>query len=181
MDFYYVSSDYIKYLQKVEMESRGFTRVPNIEYDNNHNQKFIVGVVFHVHNFKYYAPMSHYKIQKPNNILINIATDKRNPIKGSIRFNYMFPVLDKYIKQVKINEIADVKYRRLVQKELKFCNDNTQDIQTKALKTYLEVILKNDSKLLSNACDFQLLESALNNPPSLGGETEGSDKGLTLV
>ena len=126
--------------------------------------------------------MSHYKVQKPNNILINITTDKKNPIKGSIRLNYMFPVLDQYIEQVKINDIKDIKYKRLVQKELRFCIDNAKDIKAKALKTYLDVLLENDSKLLSNSCDFQLLEKALNNnPPLLDEEAEDSDKGLALI
>lgn len=184
MDFYYVSSDFIDYLQDVERKARGFTRVPNVEYDKNQNQKFVVGIVLQVNGFKYYAPMSHYKIQKPNNVLINIAADKINPIKGSIRFNYMFPVLDEYLTQVKINELDDIKYKRLVQKELRFCIDNAKDIQTKALKTYLDVILGNDSALLSNACDFRLLEEALKNIPPLQNkdeETEDSGKGLTLV
>lgn len=182
MDFYYVSPVFIDYLQKVEIKTRGFTRVPNIEYDSNQNPKFFVGIVFQVNGFKYYAPMSHYKVQKPNNILINIATDKKNPIKGSIRLNYMFPVLDQYIKQVKINNINDIKYKRLVQKELRFCIDNAKDIKAKALKTYLDVLLESDSKLLSNSCDFQLLEKALNNnPPLLNEEAEDSDKGLALI
>ena len=181
MDFYYVAPDYINYLQKVEINKRGFTRVPNVEYDKDHNQKFIVGIVFQINNFKYYAPISHYKSQKPNNVLINISTDKINPIKGSVRLNYMFPVLDQYITQVQINQISDSKYRRLIQKQLKFCKDNAKDIQTKALKTYLDVIIGVDTELVFNACDFRLLESALNNPPSLDEETEESDKGLTLV
>ena len=113
MDFYYVSSDFIDYLQDVERKARGFTRVPNIEYDNNQNPKFFVGVVFQINKYKYFAPMSHYKAQKPNNVLINIATDKKNPIKGSIRLNYMFPVLDKYLTRAEINRLSDEKYKRL--------------------------------------------------------------------
>ncbi len=29
---YYVDSDYIQYLKDIEMNARGFTRVPNVEY-----------------------------------------------------------------------------------------------------------------------------------------------------
>lgn len=181
MNFYYVEPLFINYLQKIETEARGFTRVPNIEYDANQNQKFIVGVVFNVKGFKYYAPMSHYNKQKPNNVLINIVSDKRNPIKGSIRLNYMFPVLDKYLTEVNIKEIKDEKYKRLVQKELNFCINNRDNIRAVALQTYLEVVLKTNPKLIINACDFNLLESALNNPLSLNSETEDSDKGLSLV
>lgn len=181
MDFYYVSSDFINYLKDVEINARGFTRVPNIEYDSNHNLKFFVGIVLQINKFKYLAPMSHFRTQKPNNVLVNITTDRINPIKGSIRLNYMFPILDKYISKVEINQISDEKYKRLVNKELVFCKNNRNIIQSVALQTYLNVILKIDLDLVNNACDFQLLESALNNPPSLGKEAEDSDKGLTLV
>lgn len=181
MNFYYVEPEFIDCLQKVEIESRGFTRIPNIEYDANQNQKFIVGIVFNINGFKYYAPMSHYKKQKPNNVLIDITTDKKNPIKGSIRLNYMFPVLDKYLTKVNIKEITDEKYKRLVQKELNFCINNKNTIRSVALQTYLEVMLKTNPELVLNACDFQLLEKTLNNPPFLVKETEDSDKGLALV
>ena len=181
MDFYYVSSAFIKYLQNVEIKSRGFTRVPNIEYDSNQNPKFFVGVVFQINKYKYFAPMSHFKTQKPNNVLINITTDKKNPIKGSIRLNYMFPVLDEYLSRVEINNIPDEKYRRLVKKELDFCKNNKRLIKSIALQTYIDVILGADADLMNNACDFRLLESALNNPLPLDEETEDSDKGLTLV
>ena len=181
MDFYYVSPKFIDYLQKIETETRGFTRVPNIEYDANQNQKFIVGIVFNIHGFKYYAPISHYKKQKPNNVLINIPADKRNSIKGSIRLNYMFPVLDEYLTKVNIKKITDEKYKRLIQKELNFCINNKDKIRSVALQTYLEVILQFDEELVTNSCDFNLLEQALNNPPSLNSETEDSDKGLALV
>lgn len=181
MDFYYVSSNFIDYLQDVERKARGFTRVPNIEYDNNHNPKFFVGVVFQIDKYKYFAPMSHYKTQKPNNVLINIETDKKNPIKGSIRLNYMFPVLDKCLSRVEINNIPDEKYKRLVKKELDFCRNNKSVIQSIALQTYLNVVFNIDSNLVNNACDFKLLELALNNPPPLDEETEDSDKGLALV
>ena len=93
----------------------------------------------------------------------------------------MFPVLDKYLTRVEINKITDEKYKRLVKKELDFCKNNKNIIQSVALQTYLNVILGIDSDLSNNACDFRLLESALNNPPSLDEETEDSDKGLTLV
>ena len=32
LSFYDIDKDYVKYLQKEEMNERGFTKVPNIEY-----------------------------------------------------------------------------------------------------------------------------------------------------
>lgn len=165
IDFYYINNDYIKYLQSYEKEHRGFTRVPNMTYEGQ-NQKFVVGVVLGFPNYKYYAPITHYKIQKPNNILIK-TTDKINPIKGPIRFNYMFPVSDKYIEKVKINDITDIKQKRLILKEYNFCVNNEQSILNMAMKTYIEVVFKYDANLSENSCDFHLLESALNELPTL--------------
>lgn len=163
IDFYYVDYNLINILQKVETDSRGFTRVPNMLYDKSRKQKFVCGVVLKINGFNYYAPISHYKISKPNNILINIKSDKINPIKGSIRFNYMFPVPDKHIKNLRINALTDVKEKNLLNKELKFCRQNQQTIENIALKTYLEVVHGTNENLKYNSCDFALLENTLRN------------------
>lgn len=161
IDFYYVDKSFINILQRAETEKRGFTRIPNFDYENNSEPKFVVGCVLKIGNFKYFAPISHYKKQKPNNILIYIPKDKIQSIKGSIRFNYMFPILDKYISKLEISKVSNNKYRRLIQKELKFCIDHKDEIYKIALKTYLEVMLQVDKELINNACDFQLLEETL--------------------
>lgn len=44
------------------MNERGFTKVPNIEYPGN-LPKFTCGVVLDVHEYKYYVPVSSYKMQ----------------------------------------------------------------------------------------------------------------------
>lgn len=65
LSFYDIDKDYVKYLQKEEMNERGFTKVPNIEYPGN-LPKFTCGVVLDVHEYKYYVPVSSYKMQKPD-------------------------------------------------------------------------------------------------------------------
>ena len=47
------------------MNERDFTKVPNIEYPGN-LPKFTCGVVLDVHEYKYYVPVSSYKMQKPD-------------------------------------------------------------------------------------------------------------------
>lgn len=180
IDFFYVSPEFINFLKKSEQDTRGFTRIPNIEYAEDQHQKFVLGVVLTINGFKYYAPVTHYKKQMPNNILINIKSDIKNPVKGSVRFNYMFPVLDKYITKAEINRIADVKYRRLVYKELRFCIENEDKIYKTALRTYLEVILGTDKELKDNSVDFKLLENALTDLP-LPDITEDTGKDHILV
>lgn len=111
LSFYDIDKDYVKYLQKEEMNERDFTKVPNIEYPGNLS-KFTCGVVLDVHEYKYYVPVSSYKMQKPDNILINIESERYNKVKGALRFNYMFPVPDECIKeriivQIPLHRITD--------------------------------------------------------------------------
>ena len=53
LKFYLVDYDYVKYLQQAEMEKRGFSRVPNVEYSNGKKPKFLCGVVLCVNNKDY--------------------------------------------------------------------------------------------------------------------------------
>ena len=50
LSFYDIDKDYVKYLQKEEMNERDFTKVPNIEYPGN-LPKFTCGVVLDVHEY----------------------------------------------------------------------------------------------------------------------------------
>jgi len=35
LNFYYANTDYVRYLQEAERDKRGFSRVPNMAYDEN--------------------------------------------------------------------------------------------------------------------------------------------------
>lgn len=48
LDFYYVDSNYVQFLQQAEIEKRGFSRVPNVDYGPSHKPKFLCGIVFEV-------------------------------------------------------------------------------------------------------------------------------------
>lgn len=154
LSFYDIDKEYVKYLQEGERNERGFTRVPNIEYPRN-LPKFTCGVVLDVHGYKYYVPVSSYKMQKPDNILINIESERYNKVKGSLRFNYMFPVPDECINE---RIIADDPNKILLNLEWKFCNENETCIRNKAKQTYSKVINKVNPSIVNNSCDFKLLE-----------------------
>lgn len=100
--FYDVDPAYVKYLKDAEIKKRGFTRVPDIEYRNE--KKMVCGVVLIVNGYKYYVPISSYKKKQDNNLLIVLEDDNYNKVKGSLRFNYMFPILDKCIKRREFSE-----------------------------------------------------------------------------
>jgi protein AbiQ len=64
--FYDVDADYVKYLKAAEKTKRGFTRVPDVEYENE--RKMVCGVVLEMNGYKYYVPVSSYKKKQPNNL-----------------------------------------------------------------------------------------------------------------
>ena len=88
LNFFTADFDYVSYLQEAEKKSRGFSRVPHMEYTIGHKQKFLCGVVLQVNGFDYYVPVTSFKQQKPDNFLI--AADN-GQVVSSLRFNYMFP------------------------------------------------------------------------------------------
>ncbi len=155
--FYDVDTKYVNYIKKVELEKRGFTRVPDIEYANG--KKMVCGVVLEVNGFKYYVPVSSYKIQQSNNILIRLKDDTFNQVKGSLRFNYMFPVDDKYITKRDFSKENPTR-KEFLRRQWVYCNSIVDDIKKMALDTYNSVIEGKDKGLISASCDFKLLEDA---------------------
>ena len=170
LDFYIVQNSYITYLQKAESIKRGFTRVPNMDYGKNHKPKFICGIVLEINavaltvivllsleinDVSYFVPVSSYKFKKPDNFLI---CDKNGNTISSLRFNYMFPVPLKIIKQRRIDIEPDLKYRALLAQELKYCKDNQDTIRNLAKRTHKRVMLAKSPTLVKNSCDFSLLE-----------------------
>lgn len=155
IDFYFVDKEYIDYLKEVEINKRGFTCVPNIEYANR--EKFVYGAVMNVNGINYYVPVSSKVKSRQDNILIR---DKNNQIKGSLRFSYMIPVPSNCIKNLIIDNISDNNRKILVSKELAFCRRNKDKIIKQAIKTYERVISNKYPSLNQNSCDFKLLEKA---------------------
>lgn len=157
MDFYYVDIEYIKFLQQYEKEKRGITKVPNITYKERN--KFTFGAVLRINEINYYVALSSFDKKQEANILIRIPGDKKE-IKGSLRFNYMLPVPSSCLKKLVIKDIADEKYRILLNKEYKFCNTNADKIRKKANKIYQMVTTNRKQILTDNSCDFLILEEA---------------------
>ena len=158
--FYDVDADYVKYLKTTETSKRGFTRVPDVEYKNE--RKMVCGVVLEMNGYKYYVPVSSYKKKQPNNLLIRLEDDTFNQVKGSLRFNYMFPVDDYYISKRDFNKETPGR-KEFLRRQWVFCNSITDDIKKMAEETYNDVISGTDSALVNASCDFKLLEDAAKN------------------
>lgn len=156
INFYYVDGQYIEYLKECEINSRGYTCVPNVDYWNT--KKFVFGAVYEVESKNYFVPVSSYS--KPQEDLVLIKEKKTNRILGSLRFTYMIPVPKQCLKKLDIN-LLPTEYNRVhTSKELAFCRRNREKIQKQAQKTYNRVISKIYPDLAKNSCDFKLLEEA---------------------
>jgi len=157
MDFYRIDETYISYLQKYEKEKRGITKVPNIKYTDRN--KFAFGAVLVINEIKYYVSVSSFNKSQEANILIRVPGDSQE-VKGSLRFNYMVPVSDECLSRLTIKDIEDEKYRMLLNKEYRFCQNNIDRIQKKAEKVYKMVLSNRKQVLTDNSCDFRILEQA---------------------
>ncbi|MDE6063770.1 MAG: type III toxin-antitoxin system ToxN/AbiQ family toxin [Lachnospiraceae bacterium] len=155
LNFYTVDLEYVQFLKKAEQAQRGFSRVPNVEYGENRKPKFLCGVVLQVNNVDYYVPVTSYKQQKPDNFLIKADNGQ---VTSSLRFNYMFPIPKNLVTERKIAGEPDLAYRALLSQELRYCINNQETIQHLAERTYKRVNLGLDNGLVTNSCDFKLLE-----------------------
>lgn len=122
--FYSVDVGYGDYLRQFD------PKVPHIEYPK-HN-KFFVGVVFEIGNQKYFAPVSSYR-QKDKGVF-NIYDGGQ--IISSIRFNFMFPVIDGVYSLLDIKNDFSGSYKNLLQKEYFYCNQHREEIRQIAASTY---------------------------------------------
>ena len=148
ISFYYVDLEYVDYLRRYE------TKIPHIRYDDN--DKFVCGVVLHVNNLDYFAPISS-KIHKQQ-MCTRILNETGDAI-ATIKFNFMFPAPPETVTMVDISEIRreDPSYANLLQKEYEFCRANEKQIIEKAKKAYS--IGHNPNHFLNkHCCDFALLE-----------------------
>jgi protein AbiQ len=185
LDFYNVNKEYIEFLQNAEIKKRGFTRVPNMNYKGR-KQKFICGILLDAPRtqLKYFAGVTHYKVQRSENFLIRVEND-REPIKGALRFNYMFPVPLQLVSKINILKEPDVNYKILMSKELKAINNNAQLITSKARDVYNKIVNgRCSANLKTNSCDFTYLEEkcmeycklkGIDISPA-GGERENAEK-----
>ena len=90
-----------------------------------------------VNGMNYYVPVSSFDKKQEANILIRVPGDEKE-VKGTLRFNYMFPVPDECIERLIIKEIKDEKYRSLLNKEYQFCVDNAEHILEAGYQEYIK-------------------------------------------
>lgn len=161
LSFYYVDQGYIDYLKEKEIEYRGFTTVPNLNYANK--TKFVYGVVMQIDELNYFVPVTSYNKSKEDNIVIKVTEHKIIKSVGSLRFNYMIPVPVACLTSVNFKDMSfPEEYKTLLDKEYRYLKKSIGigNIQKQAKKTYQKVLEGTDLQLLKNSCAFQLLEMA---------------------
>lgn len=157
IDFYFVKSDYIKFLKKAEIDSRGFTCVPNTEYASR--EKFLFGAVFEYKGINYFVPVSS-KIKNADNNIIMKSGKNNSVVLGTLRFAYMIPVPNKCLIKLEINDVPEESRRRKIRSELAFCRRNIHKIKLQAQKTFNAITNSTNKKLQNNSCDFLILQNA---------------------
>lgn len=168
MKFYHPNKEYLDYLRK-----KADYRIMNTE--GYHHPKFVFGILFEIFGYQYYVPVSSVKenyLEKDGTLKAKykkfcipiIGTDKKkdgvteNKILGFLRFNYMFPIPKEEITELNFDEIKDLNYKNLLQKEYLFCKTNFELIQKKAESVY--EIGKNPKHFLNSVCcNFPLIET----------------------
>lgn len=154
MKFYHIKEDFITYLRQFD------TKVA----ENKNQARPYVGIVLEVNSVKYYAPFSS---PKPKHKKMKNGKDFRkinNGLYGAINFNNMIPVLDSALIEIDIANIADAKYRRLLQNQYNSIKADEKGI-LKTAENLRKLIFDAETNLSTHdkvikqrCCDLVLLE-----------------------
>ena len=154
MKFYHIKDGFIAFLRQFD------TKV----CDNKNESRPYVGVVLEIGGIKYYAPFSSPKAKHKS---MKNGKDFRkinNGIYGAINFNNMIPVVDSALIEIDINNIADVKYRRLLQNQYNYIKSDKNAIFRTAENLRKMIfedennITEHDKVIKQRCCNLPLLE-----------------------
>ena len=152
LNFYEVSADYISYLLRFD------SKVPRVDYSAiSKHDKFLCGIVLSVNKHDYFAPISSFITPQHTNMIIK---NEEGKALSSIRFSFMVPVPPNVIVVKRIKEEPSPEYRRLLDWELRFCQNNAKAIYRLAKFVYNTVVENKDPIMVKNCCDFKKLEAA---------------------
>ncbi len=162
MNIYDVDRNYTEYLQKKEIEERGFTTVPNFDYEDvGREKKFVSGPVFEIDNIKYYVGASHKKILNDDCYPIYFEKEP-GIIKGTLRFQYMIPIAPSAVKFRNIRMEPSKSRRNFLWQYLKSIQKNKPFIMEKSNEVYLKQISNQIPEDLKDRFNqFKFLESKM--------------------
>lgn len=143
--------EYCNYLHYYE------SKIPFVENEKE-NRPFI-GTLLCVNGKNFFAPLTSPKqkhlTMKNTKDFIKIDEGRL----GGINLNNMMPIPKSYLEEIHINEIKDMKYRRMLYMQMEWIEKNKTRINNRAKNLYYLVLQKKATKqLINRCCDFKLLE-----------------------
>ena len=155
LKFYDVELVYIEYLKRFE------DKISDISSENLKNRRKFIGILIEIENINYVAPLTSPK-EKHTKLKDTLDFLKiKEGEYGAINFNNMFPVPNEMIKEFKIQDEQDMKYKSLLEKQLSWCNEEINKnkilkVSKKLYKLYIGEKLPEHVK--NRCCDFKILE-----------------------
>ncbi len=151
LKLYTVNKEYCEFLRKYD------TKVPNVNGEKE-GRPFI-GILICVNNKNYFAPLTS---PKKKHLLMHETQDFikiKSGELGAINLNNMIPIPYSELKMIDINNIKDDQYKKLLMKQLSWCNSSRNRITKRAYSLYRNIKYDNvTEKLKERCCDFELLE-----------------------
>lgn len=129
------------------------------------NKRPFIGIILNINEVSYFAPLSSPKNKHQymkNNIDFIKINKGRN---GVINLNNMIPIPKEQCYEINIKEeiSKDKKYGLILKYQIKWCNENKEQILSNAKKLYnLITSQKANLSLKNRCCNFKSLEKNLN-------------------
>ena len=165
MNIYIADINYCNYLHYYE------PKIPYVENEKE-NRPFI-GVVLCVNGKNFFAPLTSPKEKHKNMKDMQDFLRIDNGFLGGINLNNMIPIPRRYLEKIEIEEIEDIKYKKMLKAQMEWIDKNSLRITNRARNLYYLVIENKANKdLILRCCDFKLLEKKCQEYMDLNGLKE---------
>ncbi len=172
LKLYNIDMKYVRNLAKVD------DNVMSVSPQQQKQTRPFVGILLLVNGKKYCVPLSSPKakfVNKKNAVDFMRITDERKKnengapaILGALNFNNMIPVSESVLTPINVKiEQSDSpqtrSYKKLLTKQLDWCQKNEESILSHANRTYDLVVNHSDKNrhFVRRCCNFKKLESVL--------------------
>lgn len=160
--FYRVDMKYVRNLKNVERQQTGRTNTILSVSSQTHKQgRPFVGIIRMINGVKYCIPLSSIEEKTKYNIISENITcrkikDENGITIGILNINNMIPVRDEYISVFEIDDLPNdtmeqAAYKAKCRKELKWCNDNINEISRLSSELH-RIVCSNESFKKRNIC-----------------------------
>lgn len=157
LKFVYVDENYLNYLRKIDyhvpFSKNNINKIDSLK--TYKFEKFYTGILLEVDNKYYVAPVTSNKKKFKYSMLIK----DNKQILGSVRCDFMIPINENLIKDLKIKDFFDKGYTKraaLLSRELKLINSKREQLISLARKVYENQLRNNNKEII----DFKKLEKA---------------------